>query len=103
MKHILYSAIALGLALGLGSCTENYEDYNRNPSGVSKEEMEQGGYSLIAAMNNLESWIIPTDVNTNQFTDASLVGATVVISPTATRASLARTSPSILLRTDGTA
>ena len=75
MKHILYSAIALGLALGLGSCTENYEDYNRNPSGVSKEEMEQGGYSLIAAMNNLESWIIPTDVNTNQFTECLFGGS----------------------------
>lgn len=75
MKHILYSAIALGLALGLGSCTENYEDYNHNPSGVSKQEMEQGGYSLIAAMNNLESWIIPTDVNTNQFTECLLGGS----------------------------
>lgn len=75
MKHILYSAMALGLALSLGSCTENYEDYNRNPSGVSKEEMEQGGYSLTAAMNNLESWIIPTDVNTNQFTECLLGGS----------------------------
>lgn len=65
----------LSAVLVFSGCTENYEDYNRNHSGVTKDEMEQGGYSLIAALNNLQTWVVPTDVNTNQFIECLLGGS----------------------------
>ena len=51
------------------SCTNSYEDYNQDPYAVSKEEMQRNAYSLSSALINLESWVIPTDVNANQFTE----------------------------------
>lgn len=69
------SILSSGLLIALASCTNGYEDYNHNPYAVSKEEMERDAYSLRSAMLNLESWVIPADVNTTQFTECLMGGS----------------------------
>lgn len=69
------SSLAAGLVLVGVGCTNSYDDYNKDPYSVSKEEMERDAYSLRSAMINLESWVIPTDVNTNQFTECLCGGS----------------------------
>lgn len=74
-KNIILSTVSAGLVLGFTACTNSYEEYNQNPYGVSKEEMQRDAYSLGAAMVNLQSWVVPTDVNTNQFTECLCGGS----------------------------
>ena len=61
--------------MSLVGCTNGYEDYNQDPYGVTKKETERDAYSLGAAMVNLQSWVVPTDVNTNQFTECLCGGS----------------------------
>lgn len=68
MKFTIFTALSAALLLTTG-CTDNYESYNRDPYGVTKDDMQRDAYSLSAALLNLEGWVIPTDVNTNQFTE----------------------------------
>lgn len=74
-NNIIISAMAASLCLATASCTDGYEDFNRNPYGVTKDEMQRDAYAMRSAMLNLESWVIPTDVNTNQFTECLLGGS----------------------------
>ncbi len=74
-NNIIISVMAAGLCLATASCTDGYEDFNRNPYGVDKDEMQRDAYAMRSAMLNLESWVIPTDVNTNQFTECLLGGS----------------------------
>lgn len=75
-KHTIMSAVAMGLAFVATGCTNSYEDYNKNPYAVTKEEMERDAYSLRSALLNLEGWaVVPTDVNTTQFTDCLCGGS----------------------------
>lgn len=74
-NNIILSAMAAGLCLATASCTDGYEDFNRNPYGVTKDEMQRDAYAMRSAMLNLESWVVPTDVNTNQFTECLLGGS----------------------------
>lgn len=75
LRNIILSTVSAGLVMGFTACTNGYEDYNRNPYGVSKEDMKRDAYSLGAAMVNLQSWVVPTDVNTNQFTECLCGGS----------------------------
>lgn len=78
MKQIgktLITAVSAGLLLVVASCTNGYEDYNQNPYAVSKEEMQRDAYALSSAMLNLQGWVIPVDVNTNQFTECLCGGS----------------------------
>lgn len=74
-NHIIMSAVALGMALSLSGCTSNYEKYNQDPYAVTREEMQRDAYALSSAMLNLQGWVIPTNVNTNQFTECLLGGS----------------------------
>lgn len=69
IKTIMLMGFATSLMLSATSCTNGYEDFNQNPYAVTKDEMQRDAYSLSAALLNLEGWVIPTDVNTNQFTE----------------------------------
>ncbi len=69
------TAVAAGVCLGLSNCTNDYENFNRNPNGVTKDDTQRDAYAMRSAMLNLESWVIPTDVNTNQFTECLLGGS----------------------------
>ena len=75
LRNIILSTVSAGLVVSLAGCTNSYEDYNQDPYGVSKKETERDAYSLGAAMVNLQSWVIPTDVNTNQFTECLCGGS----------------------------
>lgn len=56
-KNILMIGLVASTFLGTASCTDKFMDYNRNPYGVSKDDMQMNGYSLIAAMQNLQCGI----------------------------------------------
>lgn len=58
----------------LSSCTDNYMDYNRNWSEVTKGEMERDGYILSAAMLGMQNNVIPVEEHLNQFTECLLGG-----------------------------
>lgn len=74
-NHIIMSAMALGMAVGFSGCTGDYEKYNQDPYAVTKEQMQRDGYALSSALLNLQGWVIPTDVNANQFTECLLGGS----------------------------
>lgn len=74
-RNIIIPTLAAGLTLALASCTDGYEDFNRNPAGVTKDETQRDAYAMRSALLNLESWVIPTDVNTTQFTECLLGGS----------------------------
>lgn len=68
--------LLLGLMVaGTAACTDGYEDFNRDKSGATQEEMERDGYILTAALSGLQDYVIPVDVNTCQFTDCLLGGS----------------------------
>lgn len=67
-------ALLAAAALGAVACTANYEDINRNPYEVTEEEMNRDGYAMRSFLTTMQSWVIPTDVNQCQFTDALLGG-----------------------------
>lgn len=73
--NIIMSALTVGIAMAGTGCTNSYDDYNQNQYAVSKDEMDRDAYSLRSAMVNLQSWVIPTDVNCNQFTDCLCGGS----------------------------
>ena len=75
LRNIILSTVSAGLVVSLAGCTNSYEAYNQDPYDVSKKETERDAYSLGAAMVNLQSWVIPTDVNTNQFTECLCGGS----------------------------
>jgi len=74
-NHIILSTLSAGLLLGLTGCTNSYEDYNQDPYAVNKDEMQRDAYALSSAMLNMEGWVVPADVNTNQFTECLCGGS----------------------------
>lgn len=72
-KNISRIFALIGIS-ALCACTGNYEEYNTDPYAVTAEEMERDGYSVKAALVNLGSAVISTDVNTTQFTECLLGG-----------------------------
>lgn len=66
---VLLSAAVLGL-----SCTAGYLDINRNPYGVTDDEMQRDGYAVKAALLGISNGVISPDVNTTQFTECLLGG-----------------------------
>ena len=73
-KTIIKAAIFSGIAFAsLTACTDGYLNFNTNPYEVTGEEMKRDGYLVRAALTGMQGWVIPTDVNCNQFTE-TLVG-----------------------------
>ena len=101
LRNIILSTVSAGLVLSLVGCTNDYEDYNQDPYGVTKKETERDAYSLGAAMVNLQSWVVPTDVNTNQFTECCVVVRMVVTSLIPMLVLLVRTLLNIVQRMVG--
>ena len=74
-KSIIKIALCGGIVLGsLSSCTDNYMGYNTNPYEVTQEEMMRDAYIVRSALTGMQGYVIPTDVNLNQFLEALLGG-----------------------------
>ncbi len=72
-RSIIKYTLPLALS-GIAGCTGNYEEINRNPNEVTLDEQLRDDYIISAAMMNLQNWVVPTSVNTCQFTDCLLGG-----------------------------
>ena len=75
IKNIINSFAAIAVAVGSISCTGAYLDINRDPYGVTDDEMGRDGYNVKAALVGMMSGVISTDDNTAQFTDVLLGSA----------------------------
>lgn len=74
--HIIrYIVSVFALALSLAACTAGYDSYNTNPYDATKDEMQRDSYLLSSALVGMEGWVIPLDVNTNQFVECLLGGS----------------------------
>ena len=72
IKNIINSFAAIAVAVGSVSCTGAYLDINRDPYGVTDDEMGRDGYNVKAALVGMMSGVISTHGNTAQFTDVLL-------------------------------
>ena len=59
----------------VGACTDKYGDFNTNPYEATYDEMQRDGYLMRASLTGMEGWVIPLDVNTNQFIECLLGGS----------------------------
>ncbi|MEG1885048.1 MAG: RagB/SusD family nutrient uptake outer membrane protein [Alistipes sp.] len=74
-KSIIKAVFSLLLIGSTVTCTSNYENLNENPYDVTDEEMERDAYNISAALVGMQSWVIPTDVNTCQFIECLMGGS----------------------------
>ena len=75
MKNNTIRIFAASLIILAGaSCTANYDDINKNPYGISDDEMQRDGYAVRAALIGIANGVISPDVNTTQFTECLLGG-----------------------------
>ncbi len=75
IKNLILSITSASFLIGLTACTDGYNGYNTNPYDTTKEEMQRDGYLLSSALTGMEGWVIPLDVNTNQFIECLLGGS----------------------------
>jgi hypothetical protein len=74
IRNTILSLMAISMIIGISACTDSYESYNTNPYDSTKDEMQRDGYLLSSALTGMEAWVIPLDVNTNQFVECLLGG-----------------------------
>ena len=67
-------AITLVATLVL-SCTDGFENINEDPYGITKDEASRDAYSEGASMIAIQAWVVPTNPNAAQFTEALLGGS----------------------------
>ena len=74
-----YKSLVFSMAVLAGvlqqSCTKNFLDYNTDGRGATPEEVQRDGYILTSALTGLQAWVVPLDVNTNQFVECLLGGS----------------------------
>jgi len=70
-KYILTTGL---MALALTSCTKNYEQINRDPYGLTTDELQRDGYIIRTSLLGIANGVISLDVNTTQFTECLLGG-----------------------------
>lgn len=74
--HRSITKIALSLlAIVSVGCTRYYEEINTNPYEVTKDEVERDDYNISASLVSMQGWVVPTSVNTFQFTDCLFGGS----------------------------
>ena len=65
--------LLLCIAAGSVACTDNFEKYNTNPYEAS--DLDADSYAVRAAIVNMQSSVMPLNVNNFQFTDCILGGS----------------------------
>lgn len=74
IKNTINSIILAVCMTSFVACTANDLDINRNPYGVSEDEMSRDGYNVRAALIGMANGVISPDVNTTQYTECILGG-----------------------------
>jgi hypothetical protein len=72
-KNSLYKILLIGLIIAIQACTGDFDEINRNPYQVTKDEMKRDGYNVGASLIGLQSMVVPLVVNYHQL-QAGLVG-----------------------------
>ena len=67
-------ASSLLAVIVVSSCTNNYLEYNTNPYEVTVDQMSRDAYLTRSALTGMQGYVIPTDVNLNQFLEHLLGG-----------------------------
>lgn len=75
IKNLILSITSASFLIGIIACTDGYNTYNTNPYDTTKEEMQRDGYLLSSALIGMEGWVVPLDVNANQFIECLLGGS----------------------------
>lgn len=79
IKQFITEKLCLGaLCMGIvcSSCTNGFEDINKHPYEVTKDQMERDAYNLSSTMIQMQSWIIPaTNINAHQFLECLMAGS----------------------------
>lgn len=76
MKIKINIAIALFVfALMIVSCTDKYNDINRNPYEIDDEEASRDDYNISSKMRTLQFNVVPVDAGRCQYSDLLLGGA----------------------------
>ena len=58
------------------ACTDKYGDYNTDTiGGATDEELERDGYAINSSLLGMGDYVVPTDVNLNQFVECLLGGS----------------------------
>jgi hypothetical protein len=65
-KNFLYELFLLGLIVVVQACTENFNEINKNPYEVTKDEMKRDAYNVGASLIGLQSMVVPLVVNYHQ-------------------------------------
>lgn len=74
-KQIGYMIAVMAGILWFTGCTDGFEDMNKDPYGVTKDEASRDAYSESAAMVAIQGWVVPTFPNASQFTECLLGGS----------------------------
>ena len=84
MNHKVQRLLLAVVLLGLGACTGDFEDYNRNPNQVTEDQMEALNYKTGTKVRTLQGLVIPVQEHMYQFNEslaggpfAGYIGATV--------------------------
>ena len=83
-NHKVQRLLLAVVLLGLGACTGDFEDYNRNPNQVTEDQMEALNYKTGTKVRTLQGRVIPVQEHMYQFNEslaggpfAGYIGATV--------------------------
>ncbi len=76
MKNIARHLAAVAAVSSMVACTADYIGINRNPYGVTDDEMQRDGYAVKASLIGMANGVISPDLNTAQFTDVLMGGVT---------------------------
>lgn len=75
MNKSIVNLLFLILSVGIFSCTDDFEGYNGNPYEATKDQMQYDAYRTKAALVAMQGFVIPADVNLNQFVECLLGGS----------------------------
>lgn len=83
-RNITYKLLLFVALTGLGGCTGDFVDMNRNPNQVTDDQMDAMNYKVGTAITSLESLVVPVQEHMYQFNEclsggsfAGYIGATV--------------------------
>lgn len=72
--YILKAFVLSFVATFLFSCTDGFEDINKDPYGVTQDEASRDAYGEGASMVAIQAWVVPISPNAAQFTELLLGG-----------------------------